>query len=1052
MSDGKKSFHLSRRGMLALGGGAALTPMLPLTAAEGKSAMPAVPEHDITRQVLVTEATNISTSVSPDGKFVAFDLVTGLWVVPTEGGPARRLTDELADIGQPDWAPDSKTLVYQSYRGGNFHLWTIGLEGGAPKKLTEGPFDDREPRWSPDGKKIAFASDRGKGYGIYLLDIASGAITTLADSELDEAEPAWSPDSAKVAFVTNKSKVETVDVASGTRIAAAEIEAGHDFMIPHEIHSPSFTPDGKDIIYSVIGDGKVELVKNGTPIVTGEDVFPFRVTFLANGDFIYASNGKIRRRAIGAANGAPIEFTAQIPVVEPVYKKRDKSFASYTPRQVVGIGSPVLSPDGKSIAFRALNDIYTMAIGHKPVPLTKDSFYKSDPAWSPDGKYLAYSSDRGGKLDLWLRDLASGEDRQLSHLDHAAVSAAWSPDGKSIAYLDQAGVLRVLDVASGAIKQVIGSQWEPGRPSWGPDGKTIALAAFKPYSSHYREGQSEIQTVNLETGEIAYRPAFPHRSIGTRGDDGPAWSPDGKYMAFVIGSLLHVQPVDAQGKALGEPKAINKEVTDAVSWSGDSKEILYLSNGRLRLIGKDGGPPRPVPLELTWATPRPAGKMVVSAARLWNGKSPDMRPDVDIVIEGNKIAGIVTAGAATDSSAHRVDAGNQTVIPGLIDAHTHRQMQGYSFGDRQGRLWLAYGVTTTRNPGAPAYHMVEDREAIDAGLRVGPRHFATGEAIDGGRIYYNFMRPVTEPGQMALELQRAEALSYDLIKTYVRLSMEDQKEVVEWSHKHGLHVTSHYNYPSASFGADGVEHLGATNRFGYSRTITALGAAYQDVIAMFNRGRTYRTPTLFVARALLGKDRGLVDDARTRTLFTAWEYDKLEKQAKIMEGVTGTLLMESLQRQVDQVRENIRGGGRIITGTDSPIDFTAISTHLNLRGMVKFGISPYEALLTATSVPAEYMGIPVGVVEKGFLADLVVVDGNPLANIDDAARVRQVILDGKIQTPAELMAPFANAPAAPPEKHASLAPLLQAPGNQHYWWHSAAYVERSRNACCGGLA
>lgn len=1049
MGEGNSRINLSRRGILALGGGAALAPMLPLAGAEAKTSASAPPAHDISRDVLVTEATNISTSVSPDGKYVAFDLVTGLWVVPTAGGPARRLTDDLADIGQPDWAPDSKTLVYQSYRGGNFHLWTIGLEGGAARRLTEGSFDDREPRWSPDGKKIAFASDRGKGYGIHLFDVASGTVTPLVDSDLDEAEPSWSPDGTRVVFASNKNKIEMVEIASGARSTVAAMESSADFMIPREMHSPSFTPDGKEVIYTVIADGKAELVKNGTPIVTGEDVFPFRVTFLPGGEFVYASSGKIRRRALGAASGTPIEFTANVPVVEPVYKKRDKSFASYTPRQVIGIGSPVLSPDGKSIAFRALNDIYTMVIGQKPVPVTRDSFYKADPAWSPDGKTLAYSSDKGGKLDLWLRDLATGQDRQLSHLDHAAVSAAWSPDGKFIAYLDQAGVLRSFDLASGTIRQLIGPQWEPGRPSWSADGKTVALAAFKPYSSRYREGQSEIQTVNLDSGEIAYRPTFPHRSIGTRGDDGPAWSPDGKYMAFVVGSLLHVQPVDPQGKALGEPKAINKEVTDAVSWSGDSKEILYLSNGKLRLISKDGGTPRTIPCELNWATPRPAGKVVVSAARMWDGKSPTLRPDVDIVIEGNKIAGIVAAGTATDASAKRVDASNQTVIPGMIDAHTHRQMQGYSFGDRQGRLWLSYGITTTRNPGAPAYHMVEDREAIDAGLRVGPRHFATGEAIDGGRIYYNFMRPVTEPGQMALELQRAEALSYDLMKTYVRLSAEDQKEVVEWSHKRGLHVTSHYNYPSASFGADGVEHLGATNRFGYSRTITALGAAYQDVLAMFARGRTYRTPTLFVARALLGKDRSLVEDVRTRTLFVPWEYDKLQKQAKMMEGVAGTLLMESLERQVDQVRDNIRNGGRIITGTDSPIDFTAISTHLNLRGMVKFGISPYEALLTATSIPAEYMGIPVGVVQPGFLADLVVVDGNPLANIDDAARVRTVILDGKVQGPEELMAPFANAPAAPAEKHASLEPLAHP---THHWWHSLAYVEGSRNACCGGLA
>ncbi len=125
--------------------------------------------------------------------------------------------------------------------------------------------------------------------------------------------------------------------------------------------------------------------------------------------------------------------------------------------------------------------------------------------------------------------------------------------------------------------------------------------------------------------------------------------------------------------------------------------------------------------------------------------------------------------APSDANARFVDASDDVVMPGLVDMHTHRQMQGYSYGDRQGRLWLTMGVTSTRSPGAPAYHMVEDRESIQSGARTGPRHFATGEAIDGSRIFYNFMRPVTEPGQMELELARAEALSYDMIKTYVRL-------------------------------------------------------------------------------------------------------------------------------------------------------------------------------------------------------------------------------------------------------------------------------------------
>lgn len=118
---------------------------------------------------------------------------------------------------------------------------------------------------------------------------------------------------------------------------------------------------------------------------------------------------------------------------------------------------------------------------------------------------------------------------------------------------------------------------------------------------------------------------------------------------------------------------------------------------------------------------------------------------------------------------------------------------------------------------------ISHREAIDAGLRIGPRHHGTGEAIDGSRIFYTFMRPVTDERQLHLELERAEALSYDMIKTYVPMSPERQQKVIAWAHARGMHVSSHYHFPSFRFGGDCMEHLGATNRLGYSRTLSAPG-------------------------------------------------------------------------------------------------------------------------------------------------------------------------------------------------------------------------------------
>lgn len=1037
---------VSRRRLFSLGGGAIAATGVAALAPPVAEAADKAPVND-TRFATATEGTNICARVSPDGATVAFDVYAMLWLMPLAGGPARRLTDDIFEIAQPDWSPDGKSLVFQSYRDGNFHVWTIGADGTGLKQLTRGAFDCREPRYSPDGRKIAFSSDRGGRYGVHVLELATGAVTPFSSGPGDEFEPSWSPDGQSIAFTVDKVRIDVQD-AAGARRTVGKVKASADRFNAASVASPAFTPDGGDVIYTAIEDGRAELRSAAGPIARGEDVFPFRVSWLPTGDFLYTADGKIKRRSLNAGQAQSVAFTVTVPVIRPRYTKKSRDFLSAKTRPVIGIGSPALSPDGGQIVFRALNDLYLLPIGGKARPLTQDQFSKVDPAWSPDGKTLAYSTDKGGSLDIWLRDMATGEARQLTRFDGAAVSSAWSRDGKSIAFLGQNGGLFIADAATGETRRLYADIWEPGKPSWGPGDKTIAYAAFKPYSARFREGLSEILTVDVESGKGTYAPILPDRSLGTRGDDGPAWSPDGGRMAFVFASRLHVAPVDASGKLTGPPHALNDEVTDAVSWSGDGKTLLYLSAGELKLIPADGGPPRVAPHGLTWTSVRPKGRMVVRAGRLWDGKSPELRENADVLILNGKILGVSNRDAASGGDDIQVvDATASTVIPGLIDMHTHRQMQGYGYGDREGRLWLSLGVTTTRSPGGPAYHTVEDQEAIESGARVGPRYYATGEAIDGSRIFYNFMRPVTEPGQMALEMRRAEALSYDLIKTYVRLSGERQKEVIAWAHAKGLPLTSHYHYPALGLGMDGMEHLGATSRTGYSRTVSALGFTYQDVNAAFLASRAARTPTLFTSTALLADDRSLVDDPRIRALYPPWEYARLQDRAKQMAGMDRTTILASLERNVAEVARTVRAGGRIVTGTDSPIDFNAVSLHMNLRAMVRYGMTPFEALVTATSASADYLDELLGVIAPGAYADLVVVDGNPLVHIEDAAKVSKVIKHGAVHTIADLIAPFVGSSA-----HAALDDRRRftCEASPEYWWHDPAFLAHARASCCDG--
>ena len=419
---------------------------------------------------------------------------------------------------------------------------------------------------------------------------------------------------------------------------------------------------------------------------------------------------------------------------------------------------------------------------------------------------------------------ATGSEKRVTAFANSAeVAAAWSPDGKMLAYQDEIGATYTLDLASGARKRIAAALFAPSKPSWSADGKTIAIGALKPYTRRFREGTSQILTVDLATGRQTFTEPAPFQSLSTRGEDGPLYSPDGKSVAFVMDSLLWIRPVDANGVPTGTARQVNHEVTDAPTWSGDSKQLLYLSNGKLRIIGADGSNPRSVPMDLTWHKEDTAERTVIHAGRLWDGRGAAERSDVDIVIANGRIESV---GPHRDhpAGAKTIDASNLTVIPGLWESHTHEWISGKFYGDRLGRLWLAYGVTELQSQGDPVYRAVETREAFASGPRVGPRYFASGEAIDGERVYYNFMRPTTSDAQLDRELSRARALDYDLLKTYVRLPHEMQKKAMQFAHDIlGVGTTSHYMLPGMAYGMDGMTHVSATARLGFAYTRSSGG-------------------------------------------------------------------------------------------------------------------------------------------------------------------------------------------------------------------------------------
>ncbi len=407
---------------------------------------------------------------------------------------------------------------------------------------------------------------------------------------------------------------------------------------------------------------------------------------------------------------------------------------------------------------------------------------------------------------------------------------------------------------------------------------------------------------------------------------------------------------------------------------------------------------------------------MVHAARLWDGTGPQVQENVDVWIVNNRIASIKPHSAAEHMRAAAdhaaiVDASQETVIPGLWEAHTHHLAEGKFYGDRLGRLWLAYGVTSLQSYADPAYRAVEARESYASGARVGPRFFATGEALDGERIYYSSMRPDTTEKQLDLSLSRAKALDYDMIKTYVRLPAAFQAKVAEFAHDQmGVWTVSHYALPGMTYGEDGMAHISATARTGYAYTRSGTGVSYQDVIDTISVPGNFAVSTPFEP-SLYADDPKIVDDHRLKILNLPWEQAGLVKKRDSALNDDQSASLDSLGKEeatVAKIRARACGIGSSRERTPPQQCRPCAAYELARPGESLDSAAPWQALQSATLLPAKayHKDHDLGTIEAGKLADMVFVRGNPLVNIVDAANVQRVMKNGRLYTLEELEAPI----------------------------------------------
>lgn len=433
--------------------------------------------------------------------------------------------------------------------------------------------------------------------------------------------------------------------------------------------------------------------------------------------------------------------------------------------------------------------------------------------------------------------------------------------------------------------------------------------------------------------------------------------------------------------------------------------------------------------------------IVIERARLIDGNGGKPVENATVVIEGNRIKQVAVGKIEFPREAKVIDANGKTVLPGFIDNHIH--YRGF-----MGEILLAYGVTSVRDFGNPLEWILALRDAINMGKITGPRIFAAGGGFYGHATAAHHMgvAGVDEARAMARKLVE---LGVDYLKIHLGVSLDIIRAVAEIGRAEGLKLTGHLEsniFPYVEAGIDGTEHgSGSAEAAIRDEKIQSMLASWKlwlpkflgpwtfaerkyfpEVAEFLAKKGTFIEPTSVLWGASLGmrekwekedyewlKNPGLAYiEESERSLWLDHYYlaygarvdHEVKDEVIFGDGYSyyGILpqsqMKEGFARMGEFISLLVKGGGNVVTGTDAPAVAPGISLHRDMELLVMAGLTPMQAIQAATKVGAAYLGKgkELGTVEPGKLADIIIVNGDPLKEISQTRRIDTVIKDGAV--------------------------------------------------------